>query len=303
MAHGADPSGRYYTDDDTGHGDGLGGGSLSDGQSDFSTGTTAHMHGEGLTAEQSEHLLGGDRQSEGDNDVHGKEYGDLEGVHLRPRREAWWRMCLFFFAVLASMLSLLLLVKIAFFDGAAVRSEQTESIATSAISVPEIVTTTTKTTAPAIATATAPVSHEEAEAPSFRRPESDYILDRSWDFNAPPTVREYNWVVQNIEANPDGVFRTMITINGQFPGELIRCNEGDTIVVNVENKAVNATAIHWHGLFQNGSNHMDGTPGATQCPIAPGRSFRYEFTVKGQSGTCRYSGRGQITGRDEHAGT
>ena len=290
MAHGANSSsGRYYTDDGTRHGDSLGGSSLSDGHSDFSTGTTAHLHSEGLAAEQSERLLGDGRQSEGSGDVHGKEYGDLGGVRSQPRREAWWQTCLFFFAILASMLSLLLLVKIAFFDGVAVRSEQTETSVTSAVPVPEIVTTT----APALATTTAPVSHEETEIPSFRRPESDYILDRSWDFNAPPTVREYNWVVQNIEANPDGVFRTMITINGQFPGELIRCNEGDTIVVNVENKAVNATAIHWHGLFQNGTNHMDGTPGATQCPIAPGRSFRYEFTVRGQSGTCKYSRRTQ----------
>lgn len=273
-------SGRqYYTDDGTRHESSFGSGSLSDGQSDFSA---------RITAEQSERLLGehslGTDDGDSSNDIPLKEYGDLGGVRPRPRREAWWRTCLFFFAVLASMLSLLFLVKIAFFDGAAVRSEQAEeAVVTSAAPVPEVATTTT---AAAVMTTTTPAT-QETETPSFRRPESDYILDRRWDFSAPPTVREYNWVVQNIEANPDGVFRTLITINGQFPGELIRCNEGDTIVVNVENKAVNATAIHWHGLFQNGTNHMDGTPGATQCPIAPGRSFRYEFTVKGQSGTCK----------------
>ncbi|ERS97940.1 hypothetical protein HMPREF1624_06111 [Sporothrix schenckii ATCC 58251] len=296
MANGAHTSGRHYTDDDTIHN-----GSLGDGQSDNSTEMTPHLPSQGLTAEQSEHLLGGSRHEnlidddEGGDNLHVKEYGDLSDVRPRPRREAWWRTCIFLCAVLASTLSLLLLVKIAFFDGAAVRPEQTEQTEhaeytelamTSVVPVPEVVATT----APTPATTTEPVGYEATETPSFRRPESDYVLDRNWDYNAPPTVREYNWVVQNIEANPDGIFRTMITINGQFPGELIRCNEGDTIVVNVENKAANATAIHWHGLFQNGTNHMDGTPGATQCPIAPGRSFRYEFTVRGQSGTYFYHG-------------
>lgn len=141
-------------------------------------------------------------------------------------------------------------------------------------------------TSSAAPTATATATATDADADSFRRPDSDYVLDTNWDYNAAPTVREYDWVIQNVEANPDGVFKLLTTINGKFPGELIRCNEGDTIVVHVENRAANATALHWHGLFQNGTNHMDGTPGATQCAIAPGRSFRYEFAVNGQAGTC-----------------
>ena len=128
-------------------------------------------------------------------------------------------------------------------------------------------------------------------AVAFRRPNSEYVLDPNWDYDGPTMVREYNWVIKDITANPDGVFRPMLTINGMFPGEMIVCNEGDTIVVNVDNQAKNATSIHWHGIFQNGTNWMDGTPGVTQCPIAPGRKFRYEFTVTGQSGTCKPSSR------------
>lgn len=131
----------------------------------------------------------------------------------------------------------------------------------------------------------------EGEAVStFRRPSSDYIIDSAWDYDAPPTVREYHWVISDITANPDGVFRPMMVINGQFPGPMIVCNEGDTVVVNVVNEAKNATAIHWHGLFQNGTNWNDGTVGVTQCPIAPGRSYRYEFVVKGQAGSCKLTG-------------
>lgn len=120
------------------------------------------------------------------------------------------------------------------------------------------------------------------------RPEEDYILDPKWDFDAEPTTREYEWTIAEHELNPDGVYRPMILINGMFPGPLIECNEGDEIVVRVKNRASNATSIHWHGLFQNGTNWMDGTVGITQCPIAPGQEFTYRFKVDGQSGTYYY---------------
>jgi FtsP/CotA-like multicopper oxidase with cupredoxin domain len=125
---------------------------------------------------------------------------------------------------------------------------------------------------------------------SFRRSANDYILDTAWDLTAANRVREYKWAIVDIVANPDGVFRPMLSINGQFPGPMIECNEGDTLVIEVDNQSVNATSLHFHGIFQNGTNFMDGTTGVTQCPIAPGRKFRYEFTVKGQSGTYYYHG-------------
>ncbi|KAH8628637.1 hypothetical protein IG631_15894 [Alternaria alternata] len=120
------------------------------------------------------------------------------------------------------------------------------------------------------------------------RPEEDYILSSGWDFNAPPTTREYTWEVTDHILNPDRVYRPMILINGTFPGPLIECNEGDELVVHVRNQATNATSIHWHGLYQNGTNWMDGTVGVTQCPIAPGHSFTYRFNVTGQTGTYWY---------------
>jgi FtsP/CotA-like multicopper oxidase with cupredoxin domain len=133
---------------------------------------------------------------------------------------------------------------------------------------------------------------------NFRRPASDYILDPDWDFNAAKKVRSYNWQIIDIVGNPDGVFRPMLTINGQFPGPLIECNEGDTLIIEMENQSVNATSIHFHGLFQNGTNFMDGTTGITQCPIAPKRKFRYEFTVTGQSGTYYYHGHQAVQASD-----
>lgn len=124
----------------------------------------------------------------------------------------------------------------------------------------------------------------------IRRPDEDYVLDMKWDVNAAPRERVYNWTIVDKDASPDGIFKTMTVINGQFPGPLIEVNEGDTIVVDVHNRGVNASSIHWHGIFHNGTNFMDGAPGVTQCPIAPGQSFRYKFTVTGQTGTYFYHG-------------
>ena len=39
----------------------------------------------------------------------------------------------------------------------------------------------------------------------------------------------------------------------------------------------NGTSIHWHGIRQLNTMHMDGVNGLTQCPLAPGDSFKYSF--------------------------
>ncbi|KIL58888.1 multicopper oxidase [Amanita muscaria Koide BX008] len=47
------------------------------------------------------------------------------------------------------------------------------------------------------------------------------------------------------------------------------------------------TSIHWHGIFQTGTSWADGPVGVSQCPIVPGNSFLYQFTVQ-QAGTFWY---------------
>jgi FtsP/CotA-like multicopper oxidase with cupredoxin domain len=133
----------------------------------------------------------------------------------------------------------------------------------------------------------------EPRGDQVARPEittNDYVLDPKWDHDASPQRREYKFTIRDHMHNPDGIYRPMILVNNQYPGPLIEANEGDTIVVHVDNQATNATAIHWHGIYQIGTPHMDGTVGVTQCPIGPGRSFTYEFTVTGQSGTYWWHG-------------
>ncbi|KAK8070134.1 Laccase-1 [Apiospora phragmitis] len=92
----------------------------------------------------------------------------------------------------------------------------------------------------------------------FQRPEEEYILNPKWDLSAPLQIRTYNWTIVDKDGNPDGVYKPMMMINGQFPGPMMEVNEGDTVIVNVKNAAKNATGIHWHGLLQNGTNFMDG---------------------------------------------
>lgn len=92
----------------------------------------------------------------------------------------------------------------------------------------------------------------------------------------------YDFNIGWVSRNPDGQKdRPVIGINGEWPIPKIDVNIGDRLVVNVKNDLGNqSTSLHWHGLFQNGTNHMDGVAQGTQCQIAPGASFTYNFTVR-----------------------
>jgi iron transport multicopper oxidase len=91
----------------------------------------------------------------------------------------------------------------------------------------------------------------------------------------------YDFNITWTKANPDGIFeRSVIGINNQWPIPTIRVNVGDRLIVNVVNGLGNVTtALHFHGMFQNGTTDMDGPASVNQCPIPPGSSFTYNFTV------------------------
>lgn len=93
-------------------------------------------------------------------------------------------------------------------------------------------------------------------------------------------TRQYNWVVSEALLAPDGVQKNMIVVNGQYPGPLIEANWGDWIEVTVTNNRTEGSSIHWHGFLQTGTPYMDGTPGISQCPIAPGSTFTYRFRAE-----------------------
>jgi multicopper oxidase len=62
---------------------------------------------------------------------------------------------------------------------------------------------------------------------------------------------------------------------GTIPGPEIRLKVGDRLRVQLENGLSEDTTVHWHGLAP--PNAMDGVPGITQDPVAPGAQFIYDF--------------------------
>ncbi|KAK5045365.1 hypothetical protein LTR84_009228 [Exophiala bonariae] len=99
----------------------------------------------------------------------------------------------------------------------------------------------------------------------------------------------YDFNVSWVNANPDGLLeRKVIGINGQWPLPVIEVDKGDRLVVNMYNGLGDKNAsIHFHGMYQTGTSDMDGPSMITQCPIVPGQSFTYNFSID-QNGTYWY---------------
>ncbi|KAK8211353.1 hypothetical protein M8818_003320 [Zalaria obscura] len=99
----------------------------------------------------------------------------------------------------------------------------------------------------------------------------------------------FDWNITWVTTNPDGMAdRPTIGINGQWPLPALNLTKGDRVIVNAYNGLGNqSTSLHFHGMFQNGTNEMDGPVGVNQCGIPPGSTMVYNFTLD-QSGTYWY---------------
>jgi FtsP/CotA-like multicopper oxidase with cupredoxin domain len=73
--------------------------------------------------------------------------------------------------------------------------------------------------------------------------------------------------------------------NATIPGPEIRIRQGTRASIAVENQLAEDTTVHFHGIRL--PNVMDGVPHLTQPPIAPGKTFTYEFDVP-DAGTYWY---------------
>jgi iron transport multicopper oxidase len=88
------------------------------------------------------------------------------------------------------------------------------------------------------------------------------------------------WNITWVTAAPDGFARPVIGINGQWPCPELRAQVGDRVVVTINNQLGNqSTSLHWHGIHQKGTTHMDGSVAASQCAVPPGKTFTYDWTV------------------------
>ncbi|GAA0183884.1 oxidase [Lithospermum erythrorhizon] len=79
--------------------------------------------------------------------------------------------------------------------------------------------------------------------------------------------------------------KSIVTVNGKFPGPRIVAREGDNLLIKVANHVTNNITIHWHGIRQLRSGWADGPAYITQCPIQTGQSYVYNYTITGQRGT------------------
>ncbi|GMJ14486.1 laccase 12 [Hibiscus trionum] len=98
-------------------------------------------------------------------------------------------------------------------------------------------------------------------------------------------VHRHKFVIEATKVKRLCKTHNSITVNDMFPGPTLEIKNGDTLEVLVVNKARYNVTIHWHGVRQMRTGWADGPEFVTQCPIRPGGSYTYRFTVQGQEGT------------------
>ena len=111
---------------------------------------------------------------------------------------------------------------------------------------------------------------------------SNFVVFCSLILSAVAAVVKYDFNISWVTAQPDGFSRPTIGINGAWPIPQITANVGDRVIINAVNGLGNqTTSLHFHGVYMNGTPHMDGSVSVTQCTIPPGGSFVYDFNVSG----------------------
>ncbi|KAF3449172.1 hypothetical protein FNV43_RR09900 [Rhamnella rubrinervis] len=98
-------------------------------------------------------------------------------------------------------------------------------------------------------------------------------------------TRHYTFNIKNHNVTRLCHTKSIVSVNGKFPGPPLVAREGDRVIVKVVNHVSSNITIHWHGVRQLGSCWADGPAYVTQCPIQTGQSFAYNFTITGQRGT------------------
>ncbi|KAK7277355.1 hypothetical protein RIF29_18506 [Crotalaria pallida] len=96
---------------------------------------------------------------------------------------------------------------------------------------------------------------------------------------------EYHFVVKEANYTRLCSTKSILTVNGKFPGPIIRAHYGETVYVNVYNKGKYNITLHWHGVKQPRNPWSDGPEYITQCPIKPGGKFRQKVKFSIEEGT------------------
>ncbi len=97
--------------------------------------------------------------------------------------------------------------------------------------------------------------------------------------------RELELTIARSRVEIDGRGGRAVTVNGGVPAPLLRYQEGDELVIHVNNELDEDTSIHWHGIIL--PNDQDGVPGVTFDGIKARSRFTYRFPLY-QNGTYWY---------------
>ncbi|XP_050366596.1 laccase-15-like [Argentina anserina] len=98
-------------------------------------------------------------------------------------------------------------------------------------------------------------------------------------------TRYYDFVLKETNFTRLCSTKSILTVNGSFPGPTIHVHKGETIYVNVHNQGLYGVTIHWHGVKQPRNPWSDGPENITQCPIQAGSNFTYEVVFSNEEGT------------------
>ncbi|KAG5582865.1 hypothetical protein H5410_053492 [Solanum commersonii] len=126
---------------------------------------------------------------------------------------------------------------------------------------------------------------------------------------------EFNITMQNVTRLCHT--KSIVTVNGKFPGPPIVTREGDHLLIKVTNHVPNNITLHWynsldhitlnrlfyalfwklnsflsdpffplntHGVRQLRNGWADGPAYITQCPVQSGQTYVYNYTIIGQRG-------------------
>ena len=103
----------------------------------------------------------------------------------------------------------------------------------------------------------------------LRHPDiGQFDIDTNYEQLRPQGIlrKYYIEIVDSKTLSVDGqVFNESKLINNTYPGPWFQACWGDQVEITVANKMrFNGTSIHWHGIRQLNSMHMDGVNGITQ---------------------------------------
>ncbi|XLS73019.1 hypothetical protein HN51_029884, partial [Arachis hypogaea] len=93
------------------------------------------------------------------------------------------------------------------------------------------------------------------------------------------------FIVKDGKNPEEQITKNILTVNGEFPGPTLYVTKGESIIVDVYNRANYNITIHWHGVNQPRYPWSDGPEFITQCPIQPGAMFSQKVIFSEEEGT------------------